>query len=149
MSPLARRLTYGFLFVLGIAAPLVGNESGVRLFARAAREVSRTPSPDSLHDVVVVSRKSILPYSRPATEVYVVNHGLKISRSDAPILVAVKAEGVQSLWRDDHLLEIRYAQARVNIFSSVWPQTSNAEPGIEIRLRPPAKTLSFTNGDDS
>ena len=84
MSPLARRLTYVFLFALGIAAPLIGNAFGVGLLSPAAREVSRTPSPDSLHDVVVVSRQSILPYSRPATEVYVVNHGLKISRSDAP-----------------------------------------------------------------
>ena len=149
MSPLLRRLTFGFLFALGLASPLIGHVFAIRVFAPAVREVSRTPSPDSLHDVVVVSRQSMLPYSRPATEVYVVGHGLKISHGDAPVLLAIKADGVQSVWRDDHLLEIRYAQARVNSFSSVWPAVPNAEPIVEIRLQPPPKSLSFTNGDES
>jgi hypothetical protein len=149
MSPLLRRIIFAVLFALGIGAPLIGEITGVRLLAPAAHELSRAPSPDSLHDVVVVMRQSMLPYTRPVTEVYVVSHGLKITPSDKPVLNAIRAEGVQSVWRDDHLLEIRYAQARVNNFTSVWPANPNATPSVEIRLRAPAKSLSFTVGDDS
>lgn len=149
MSSSARRLSFAILFIAGITSPLIAHAVTLRWFAPAVNEVERVTSPDSRHDAVIVRRQPALNFLRASTEVYVVSHGGKIARGDDPVLFATKAEGVQSVWIDDRLLEIRYSQARVDGFTAIWPSRSNLTPSVEIRLTPPAAGSSFAPGDDS
>jgi len=149
MSSSARRLSFAILFLIGMASPLIAHAVTLRWLAPAVDEVERVTSPDSRHDVVIVRRQPALNFLRASTEVYVVSHGSKIARGDDPVLLATKAEGVQSAWIDDRLLEIRYSQARVDGFTAIWPSRSNRTPNVEIRLIPPAAGFSFAPEDDS
>jgi hypothetical protein len=140
MSSSARRLSFAILFVAGMTSPLIARAVMVR-FAPATNEMQRVTSPDWRHDAVVVRRQPALSFLRASTEVYVVPRGSKIARGAQPVMLASKAEGVQSVWRDDRLLEIRYSQARVERFTAVWPSSTKQAPSVEIRLTPSGSQL--------
>jgi hypothetical protein len=148
MSPTIRRLSFAILFIAGLTSPFFAQSATRSLLPPTAQEVARIASPDRQHEAVIVRTVPKFPYQRPSTEVYVVARGGKITPTDDPVLLASKADGVQSAWKNNHLLEIRYTKARVDGFTAIWPTKSDT-PTVEIRLTAPASGLSFAPEDNS
>ena len=144
-----RRVIFLTLFVIGLASPLIAQSAFLRWGWAGAIEVGRITSPDWRYDAVIVHRNPTFASTRASTEVYVVPHGGKITTVDDRIMAATRAEEVRGVWRDDHLLEIRYSRARIDGFTAVWPTRSASAPSVEIRLIPPAAGSSFVPGEAS
>jgi hypothetical protein len=148
MSSHLRRLSFAILFVLGATSPLIGQAVENAIVSLRQQEVGRITSPDLCHDAVTILTRPLLPYMRSSVEVYLVPRGGPVTRAAEPVLLATKAEGVESTWKDNRLLEIRYLRARVEGFTAVWSPFVKS-PRVEIRLSPPAAGPSFESGDDS
>jgi hypothetical protein len=86
---------------------------------------------------------------RASVEVYVVPRGGQVAPSADPVLLATRAVGVQSTWKDDRLLEIHYSRGRVEGFTAIWPSIANNPPMVEIRLSPLTTGFSFAAEGDS
>jgi hypothetical protein len=143
-----RRLVFALLFVVGLASPLVLS-FGIRHAAPAATELARVTSPELRYDAVILKRLPRWQLKRPSTEVYIVARGRKVGPADSPIMTATRAQGVQTAWRGDRLLEVHYSSARVNGFTAMWPPRTKTIPEVEIRLSPPAGGSSFPPYDVS
>jgi hypothetical protein len=144
-----RRLNFAILFALGIASPFLGRALAVFAMPARQQEVARVTSPDSRHDAVTIRYQPLLPYMRASVEVYVVPRGGQVAPSADPVLLATRAVGVQSTWKDDRLLEIHYSRARVEGFTAIWPSIANNPPMVEIRLSPLTTGFSFAAEGDS
>src|ERR1700680_1088936 len=99
---------FGDAILVGMASPYIGRTTADVMPSFRQQEVARVTSPDWRHDAVTIRTTPLLPYARPSVEVYIVPRGGPVARSADPVLVATRAEGVQSTWKDYRLLEIRY-----------------------------------------
>lgn len=102
-------------------------------------EVSRTKSPDTAVDAVVVSGDG---GATTATEcyLYLVPAGRQVNPrnedENRPCFTGDHLKGLKLNWRDSHLLEIQYDEARIHHFQNMWQhrEVSNFQYVVELRL---------------
>jgi hypothetical protein len=97
-------------------------------------EVLRLLSPDNQVEAVLIET------NRGATTplrylLYLVSPGSSPSKHDL-VLEAIHIEGFEIKWRESKFLEIRYKNARIYHFQSIWSSSSNYKYKVELRLIP-------------
>lgn len=104
-------------------------------------EVSRSKSPDSAVDAVLMSGDGGATTAREYF-VYLLPAGQRTDpRNEGENHACFKGDHLKSLklnWRDSRLLEIQYEEARIYHFQNMWQhrEVSNFQHVVELRLAP-------------
>jgi len=109
-------------------------------------EVSRTNSPNSLVDAVLVTGDAGATTST-SSMVYLLPKGaqFRVREEDDCIFAADHVKGLNIVWKKPQLLEIQYDEARILKFKNFW-QTAEVQSFrhvVEIRLGPTTTDFSL------
>lgn len=126
-------------YVVGIGTPYLAFETLHHLFRSmddAVQEFSRSTSPDSKLDVVILQ---VNPgaFSSYLYELYIVPAGEKAGtfRGDPPIMRTAEGDQLKAHWVAAHFLSVDYGNSHIQQFANLWYSQKVPEYYVEISAK--------------
>jgi hypothetical protein len=149
-----------FASTIGFAVGLVAFESGGSLLRVITQPIFVTPTVEEMRvtnpagDFEAVMTRDVLPNAAPdgAHYLFILEKGNPapsarhrfLEKSPFLVMRADLMQGETVVWKQEHVLEVRYHRARIAEFRNLWTSSENLSLNgsgeiVEIRLAPNAK----------
>jgi hypothetical protein len=146
-------------FLVGLLACSLGPRLTSRFFGgnvSTHAEESRVTSPDGTLDAVMIYESYGGAVGGIDWYAYIVRKGKTVSSGQKPVFGSDDLTGEKMVWKQPHLLEIRYDKADIEQFRNLWGlhevedvgPSGERDYGVEIRLAPSSDFSLLTPSGD-